>query len=1073
MLKLRFLLIALGMVCAQAVLAQTKTVTGLVTDSSGVPLPGVAVIVEGTTTGTSTDFDGNYSIGDIASGDRLSFSYIGMITQTVSVGQRRVIDISLQQSFESLEEVVVVGYGVQKKALTTGANLNVKGEDIAGLNTSTAMEALQGVAPGVSITRNNGQPGAGTKVTIRGLGTIDNSDPLYIVDGVAVGNIDYLSSSDIESIDVLKDAASAAIYGSRAANGVILVTTHKGRRGSKARVQYDTYYGFQKIYKNLSPLNAQEYMYIMDEGMVNDGKQPYDWEAMLVNNAWLNMNYPDNLGTQLGEEIWARLQNGWEGTNWIDEMSTKNAPVASHSINVTGGGEDNVYAFGLSYLDQTGILGGDLVDAGYKRLTARMNSEYVLFKNEAHSIVTLGQNLTYTNSENRSIGTGNIYWNDLHNALVQNPLMPAYWDKSPDQHGFTPTLDGVSNNQHNPLAVMFYRHNYSNLGNKGNTIVGNVYLEIEPMEGLKFRSSYGVNSWFGHSRSWTPTYALGVMYGNNRDGVSQSQYMGADQTWTNTISFERTFGDHKINALIGNEVIQYKLNNEVGGSKAGSRFGLPKYAFLNNVDKSDIGSIDTWGADWAAGGGGLLSYIARAQYDYKEKYMISATMRADGSSNFAKGNRWGYFPSVSAGWILTNEDFIGNQGAMNFAKLRGSWGQNGNQDIDNFIYSSNIAYLNPGYYFGDTKPISGPTAVPAKVTNPDVKWETSEQLNLGLDTRFFDSRLAVTADWYIKTTKDWLVVAPIQGTAGAGAPFINGGDIENRGFEFMLSWNDYRGDFKYGATVSGAFNTNEITKIDNAEGIITGQQHILAQGTAAVSRAEVGKPIGYFYGFQTDGILQNQEEVDAYVKPTDGTPYFSDQRPGDVRFVDRNQDGLIDEADKTMLGKPNPDFELGIQLNAEYKGFYVNATLSGKYGMQVMQSYRSFSDNFDQNYTTEIFGRWHGEGTSNRLPRLSSVSNRNIQNISDIYMQDADFLRINNLTVGFKLGDYLDNIKFISQIKLYTSINNLHTFTKFKGMDPDVRFGSGEPQDFGWASGIDLGLYPLPRTWMFGMSVEF
>lgn len=1073
MLKLKILLIAVVTFGAQVSLAQTKTVTGLVTDDVGLPLPGVSVFVVGSTNGTNTDFDGNYTLENVQDSDRLTFSYIGMTAQTVQVGQRSVINISLEPSMEALEEVVVVGYGVQKKALTTGANLNVKGEDIAGLNTSTAMEALQGVAPGVSITRNNGQPGAGTKVTIRGLGTINNSNPLYIVDGVAVGNIDYLSSSDIESIDVLKDAASAAIYGSRAANGVILVTTHKGRKGSKARVVYDTYYGFQKIYKNLSPLNAQEYMYIMDEGMVNDGREPYDWEAMLLNNNWLNMNYAGNLGTRLGEDIWNRLQNGWEGTNWIDEMSSNNAPISSHSVNITGGGEDNVYSFGVSYLDQTGILGGELVDAGFERLTTRMNSEYVLFKNEDHNIVTMGQNFTYTNTENRSVATGNIYWNDLHNALVQNPLMPAYWAESPDQHGFTPTLDGISNNQHNPLAVMFYRHKYSNLGNRGNTIVGNVYLEIEPVRNLKFRTSYGVNSWFGHSRSWTPTYALGVLYSNAKDGASQSHYMGADQTWTNTISYEHSFGDHKVNALIGNEVIKNRLSSEVGGSKAGTRFGLPEYAFLNNVDKSDIGSIDTWGVDWAAGGGGILSYIARAQYDYKEKYLLSATMRADGSSNFAPGNRWGYFPSVSAGWILTNEDFIGNSGVMDFAKLRGSWGQNGNQAIDNFIYSSTIAYRNPGYYFGDTKPVSGATAVPARVTNPDVKWETSEQINVGLDARFFSSRLAFTADWYVKTTKDWLVVAPIQGTAGAGAPFVNGGDIENRGFELMLSWQDNAGGFQYGATVSGAFNKNEVTRIDNAEGIITGQDHILAQGTAAVSRVEVGKPIGYFYGFQTDGILQNQDEVDAYVKPTDGTPYFADQRPGDVRFVDRNQDGLIDEADKTMLGKPNPDFQLGVQLNAEYKGFYVNTTLAGKFGMQVMQSYRSFSDNYDQNYTTEIFGRWHGEGTSNRLPRLSSVSNRNIQNISDIYMQDADYLRINNLTVGFKLGDYLKNIKYISQIKLYTSVNNLHTFTNFKGMDPDVRFGSDDTDQFGWASGIDLGLYPLPRTWMFGMSVEF
>jgi len=1069
MLKFKFAIIVLLLLCAQSMFSQTKTISGTVTDDAGMPMPGVSVMVDGTNNGVQTDFDGNYNINEVSPSDKLIFSYVGMKSQSILVGEQTSINVTLEQSLESLEEVVVVGYGVQKKALTTGANVNVKGEDISKLNTGTAMEALQGVTPGVSVTRNSGAPGAGTKVTIRGLGTIGNSNPLYVVDGVVVGNIDYLSSGDIESIDVLKDAASAAIYGSRAANGVVLVTTRKGSKARQPQIHYETYYGFQNIYKNLSPLNAQEYMYIMDEGRVNDGLAPNDWESIIKNNSWLNNSYPGQLGTQLGEDVWSMLQNGWEGTNWIDEMSTKNAPIANHSINITGGSEDITYSLGASFFDQTGIIGGNITDAGFKRLTTRMNTEFTLFKNDQHSIVTVGENFTYTQTENRSVATGNIYWNDLHNALVQHPLMPAYWADSPDQYGFTPTMDGISNNSHNPIAVMYYRHNYANLGNKNNAIVGNVYIEIEPLKNLKFRSSYGVNAWFGHGRSWTPTYALGTLYSNATDGVAQNQYLGNNSTLTNTISYDHTFGDHKLTALIGNEVYKNEINTEVGGSMADSRFGLPEYAFLNNVDKSVIGAINTYGADWAAGGGGLLSYIARAQYNYKEKYLFSATMRADGSSNFAEGNRWGYFPSVSAGWILSAENFM--KDSNTFIKLRGSWGQNGNQNIPNFYYSSSIAYFNPGYYFGDTKPISGPTAAPAIVPNPDVTWETSEQLNFGVDTRFFNSKLAITADWYKKKTMDWLVRAPIQGTAGAGAPYINGGDIENTGFEFMVSWNDKVGDFSYGATVTGAYNKNEVTKIANAEGIITGEPHILSQGTAYISRAEVGYPIGYFYGYETDGILQTQDEVDAYVKPTDGTPYFSDQRPGDVRFVDQNQDGVIDELDKKMLGNPNPDFELGLQLNAEYKGFYVNTTLTGKYGMQVMQSYRSFADNFDQNYTTDIFDRWHGAGTSNTLPRLSSVSNRNTNWISDIYMHDADYLRISNLTVGFKLGQYLKNVDYIKEINIYAAINNLYTFTDYDGMDPEVSYGGND--NTAWASGVDLGLYPLPRTVMFGLSVDF
>jgi TonB-dependent starch-binding outer membrane protein SusC len=1059
-LGLLFLLMLTTMLVAQDV-----TVTGRVTSrSDGETIPGVSVLIVGTTTGTITDINGNYSI-DTRIGETLRFSYIGMSSVDILVTSV-IINVQLDYVLTDLDEVVVIGYGVQRKALLTGANINVDGDKIAELNTSTAMEALQGIAPGVNVTRNSGAPGAGTRVTIRGQGTIGNSNPLFIVDGVAVGNIDYLNASDIASIDVLKDAASAAIYGSRAANGVILVTTKKGAKGAKPSITYDTYSGLQNIYKNLTPLNAQEYMYIMNEGRTNDGLAPYNYQAMLLNNSYLNSNFPNQLGTQLGEHVWSNLQNGWGGTNWIHEMSKNNAPILSNAVNITGSSEDVVYSMGFTYFDQSGVLGGDITDAGYKRLTARLNTELVLFKNDLHDVLTIGENFTYNNTVNRSIATGNIYWNDLHNALVTNPLLPAYWDKSPHSLGFTPTLEGVSLYQHNPLAVMYHRHNY-NWG-KGNSITGNAFAILEPIKDLRFRSSFGVNSWFGNWRSWSPTYQMGSLYNNANDAAQQSMYQGIDYTWTNTLSYDLNFSDHRISLLAGTEMFKNQLSTEVGGWKAKTIFGLPDYAYLDNVNPEGISDINTWGRNWAAQGGGILSYIGRASYNYQAKYMVDVTFRADGSSNFAKGNRWGYFPSVSAGWNFTEEEFMMGVDWLNFGKLRASWGQNGNQSIPNFIYSSNIGYKPQGYYFGPDRLVSSPTAFPANVPNPDVTWETSEQLNFGLDARLIDWRLAFTMDLYKKTTKDWLVLAPILGTAGAGAPYINGGDIENRGIELSLSWNDQIGEFKYGASVAGAHNKNEVTRLANAEGIIIGPSHVLSQGTSYISRVQVGYPIGYFYGFRTAGILQNQDEVDAYVGPG-GLPYFEDQRPGDVRFVDMNGDGVIDELDKVMLGDPNPDFELGIQLNAEYKGFFANTTLTGKFGMQVMQSYRSFADNFTQNYTTQIFGRWHGEGTSDRIPRLSSSSHRNTNYISDIYMHDADYVRINNLTIGYKFDKLLRNVNWMQAASLYVSFNNLYTFTKYDGMDPEVRFG----HDASWASGIDLGLYPLPRTVMFGLNVSF
>jgi TonB-linked SusC/RagA family outer membrane protein len=1046
--------------------AQDIMVQGRVTyKADGSPLAGVTVVVAGTTSGAITGADGTYSIA-AKMGATLKFTFIGMnpVDANVTSGN---LNVEMTDATTDLDEIVVIGYGTQKKALVTGANLNVKGDEIAKLNTSTAMEALQGIATGVSVYKPSGAPGSGTKATIRGLGTIGNSAPLYIVDGVSVGNIDYLNASDIESIDVLKDAASSAIYGSRAANGVILVTTKKGVKGAAPVISYDFYYGMQNIYKKLPALNAQEYMYIMDEGKVNDGLAPNDWQTMLKNNNYLNSTFPGNLGTQLGEFVWSELQSGWTGTDWVKEMSTPNAPVQNHSLNISGSSKDVVYALGLSYFDQAGILGYDLMGAGYKRLTARLNTEMILIKGSGHDIITIGENFTLTNSENKWIGTGNIYWNDLHNALVTNPLLPAYWDQSPDPNKFTPTLEGISLGQHDPLAQLYYNRSNFQWG-KGNTITGNAYINIEPIKNLKFRSSFGINSWFGNSRAWSPTYKLATQYNNSNDAVQQDMYQGINYTWTNTVAYDFKINQHKVVVLAGTEMLDNALNSNVGGWKNKTIFGSPDYAYLDNGSPTQTTSdINTWGKDWAAQGGGLLSYYGRLSYNFMEKYLFDATLRADGSSNFAKDKRWGYFPSVSAGWIFSEEDFMKDKSWLSFGKFRTSWGQNGNQSIPNFIYTSNISYLPQGYYFGPDKLVSSPTAIPANVPNPDVTWETSEQLNIGFDTRFFNSKLGVSFDWYNKKTKDWLVLAPILGTAGAGAPYINGGDIKNSGIEFTINWKDNVGDFIYGATFSGTMNNNEVTRLANAEGIINGSSDVLSQGTASISRVEVGYPIGFFYGLKADGLLQNQDDVDAYVTP-DGKPYFADQRPGDVRFVDQNQDGLIDDKDKIMIGSPLPDFEMGLQLNGEYKGFYVNATLTGKFGMQVMQSYRSFADNFTQNYTTQIFGRWHGEGTSDKIPRLSSSSTRNTNLISDIFMHDADYVRISNIVVGYKFDKQLKNLTWMKGASVYASVNNLHTFTKYDGMDPDVGYAPDS-----WASGVDLGLYPLPRTVMFGLSVTF
>lgn len=1061
---------------SSAILFAQQRVNGVVTDIGNNPIPGLTILEKGTGNGVISDIDGRYNISVSNQNSILVFSFIGMETQEIEVGNRSVINLIMTDTQTDLDELVVIGYGLQRKALVTGANVNVSGEQIAEQRTTTAMEALQGVTPGVQIIRNHGAPGAGTKVTIRGMGTIGAASPLYIVDGVSTSNIDHLNASDIESIDVLKDAASAAIYGSRAANGVILVTTKKGVAGAKPTVSYDGYFGVQNVYKKPAVLNAQEYMYLFDEARINEGATPYDWKNMIVNgNVYLNNNFSKDIGVEYGNYVWDKLQSGWTGTDWVDEMSMSNAPMQSHSLNIGGGSQDMRYSLGVSYLEQSGIIGGDITDAGFKRLTARMNTEMVLFKNDSRNLITIGENLTFTNTQNRTVATGDIYYNDLHSAIVANPLLPLHYDKHElfaTTNGYAPTLEGVHRNLHNPVAQMYYRHNF-NWG-KSNSIIGNVYALVEPIKNLKYRSSFGVNSWFGHSRNYNPVYGLADSSKRTSDGVTQSKWQGSNYTWTNTLTYDWKTGAHDFNFLVGSEMLKNVLNSNMSAFKAKTAFGHPDNAYLDNVQVVEsVGDIWASGRDWAAQGGGLMSYMSRISYNYLEKYMLDVTIRADGSSNFAKENRWGYFPSISAGWNFSDEDFMSDLDWLSFGKLRASWGQNGNQDIANFIYLSNIEYLSKGYYFGSDKLVSSGTAIPANIPNSDIKWETSEQLNFGIDARLLQSRLGINFDWYKKTTKDWLVIAPVLGTSGAGAPYINGGDVENTGYEMMLSWNDKVSDFKYGITVSGAQNRNKVSRLDNAEGVITGSVNVISQNTSYVSRVAVGEPIGYFYGYKTDGIFQNQAEADAYVtadgKPIEiGSEEGIRRQPGDVRFIDQNGDGVIDDKDKVKIGSPHPDFELGVQLNAEYKGFYVNSTLVGKFGMQVMQSYRDFAGLPMENHPASAMNRWHGEGTSNRLPRISSVTNANSSYVSDIYVHNADFLRVSNLTLGYKFDNLLKSVQWLQSASLYVSVNNLYTFTKYDGMDPEIGYAPDS-----WASGIDLGLYPLPRTVIFGVNLTF
>lgn len=1020
---------------------QIRKVTGTVVDQNGEPVIGANVLEKGTGNGVISDMDGNFSL-NVSTGAVLDISYIGYLPQQIKVTDQPSLRVVLKEDTKMLDEVVVVGYGVQKKKLVTGATVQVKGDDIAKMNTVSPLSALQSQTPGVNITKTSGQPGEGFKVVIRGLGTTGSAGPLYIVDGVSRGNIDYLNPADIESLDVLKDAASAAIYGARAANGVVLVTTKKGKSG-KASIQYDGYFGVQNIYKKPHLLNAPEFVMIMQEGRKNSGMAPINYDK------------------EMAPGDYQRVQNGWEGTNWMGEMENKNAPIQSHSLNISGGNERSVYSIGLSYTTQEGVFGKG-AEPDYSRYTARVNSEHVLLKNGKTNLLTAGETISYSYSEKSGIGIGNLYYNDLNAALKMTPLMPL-WER--DGNGefivgqYHKQLPG--NTSVNPVGAMVYQHG-NNLS-KNHALNGSFYAILEPIKDLKLRTSFGYNMSGSAYRQFTPSFDLGANNRATENSVNQSMSLGFGWTWENTLSYDfKVEEDHTFNALVGMSAERSGLGDNISGTNKGSIFDDFDHAYLDNTKLISSTNTGLGGSPWQKGG--LMSYFGRVNYDYKETYMATVVMRADGSSNFAKGKQWGYFPSVSAGWVVTNESWMKPVTSfMDFFKLRASWGQNGNQAISPFQYLSTIAFTDNDYYFGPNKGNKTPGAYADILNNPDVTWETSEQWDFGFDARFFNSRLGVAFDYYIKTTQDWLVQAPVLASYGTGAPYINGGDVENKGFEVALSWRDQMGDFSYGANLNISHNKNEVTRIANSEGIIRSS---LQQCSYQFAYAQEGYPIGYFYGYKTAGLFQNNADVQSY-KNAEGKVIMPNAQPGDVRFEDLDGNGTIDENDKTMIGKSNPDVNFGFGMNFGYKGFDFSFTTNGVLGNDIFKAWRN-PDSIEHNYTTDILGRWNGEGTSNSIPRITGEKHQNLTYVSDLSVENGSYWRMSNITLGYDFKRLFRSLP-VEQLRLYFTAQNLFTVTGYSGMDPEIGSSTAE----GWVSGIDYGFYPTPRTVMVGASIKF
>lgn len=706
------------------------------------------------------------------------------------------------------------------------------------------------------------------------------------------------------------------------------------------------------------------------------------------------------------------------------------------------------------------------------RYNFRVNSENTVFKKGSLDVLKVGQTLNYRYQKTTgSFATEGIYWNGVHNMLVMSPLMPAYnsdgsyyvfEDRVADSYVWD-TANGAAKN---PIAYMDYTSNQN--VSKSHYLQASVYAVLQPIERLNIKSQFGYMMSSSSYRSYMPEYDLDATAKREMDQVSQSMSLSNRWSWENTASYSFNINEHQIDALVGSSLEKWGYGESLSASNVDSNFGDLEHAYLSNVSTTPSSMSSISGSPSQKNS--IASFFARANWNWKEKYMASATMRADGSSVFARGYRWGYFPSASAGWVITNEDFfkgLGLDSVLDFLKLRASWGQNGNCNVTGFQYLSLVTSNNGygGYVFGDVIDKREIGSYAYKLTNSELKRETSEQTNIGFDARLFGNRLGVEFDWYNKLTKDWLVVAPVLYSYGANAPYVNGGNVKNQGLEFGLHWNDSVGEVFYGVNLTGAHNKNKVTKIANADGIIHGTGSIPWEGAEELYRAEVGMPIGYFYGYKTAGVFQNQAEIDAY---KGALLNGENTNPGDVIYVDSNNDGVIDANDRTMIGNPHPDFTLGLSFNIEWKGIDLSISGFGSFGQQIFKCYRDFSSSPLNNYTTDILKRWTGEGSSNKYPRLASSSNSNWNRISSLYVEDGDYFKVQNITLGYDIAKAFKKFP-LKTCRVYVTGQNLFTFTSYSGMDPEIGYGGGS----GWAQGIDLGYYPSARTILFGVNLKF
>lgn len=1035
-----------------AVYAQNIQIKGtVVSGTDNEPLPGVNVVVKGnTSTGTITDFNGTFTLSAPADAI-LSISYIGFKSQEIAVKGHKDIKIVLQEDSETLDEVVVVGYGVQKKSVVTASIAKVSADDLASTAPVRMDNALKGLASGVTVTSSSGQPGAAAQIRVRGVGTIRTengaADPLYIVDGMPLeGGLDYLNPNDIASIEVLKDAASGAVYGARAANGVILVTTKTGKIG-KTKVTYDFSYGWQSAWKKRDVLNASEYALMINEGAINAGIAP-------------KFSDPYSYG---------------QGTNWQDEVFNNNAPMMNHQVSVSGASEKVNYLFSLGFYTQDGIVGGNFDRSNYERLTLRSNTQYTLFdeskeRNWLNSL-KVTSNLSYARIKSTNFDDNSTWGTPLGSVLALSPILNVYdeteeaikaqFDKYGTTAEYTPVYDprngklfsipGEFGEMSNPIAKL------SLPGDKhwSHKFVANFSAELQLWDNLKFKTSYGADLSFWGYDGYRPLYYLRSGESSTQSSAYSRKEDGTVWQLENVLMYDKSIDKHSFSVLLGQSA-----KKSSGSYLYGSRNNITNYSrpyidastgLAANADRDAAGapSVDAT----------LASIFARASYNYDERYMLQVTVRRDGSSRFGPNNHYAVFPSFSLGWNLTNEKFMNKRpNWLTTTKIRLSWGKNGNENIGNFKYTVLTSPGNNAIFGSSENVINGVKA--SGLANPDLKWEESEQLDFGLDFGFFNNALTFTADYYKKKTNGMLMEMNIPFYVGEAKPIGNVGKMENSGIELEAAYKFRVSDWNFRVSANASYLKNKLIEYGNESGW---ENLDSFQGTGDISRAENGKPFPFFYGYKTTGIFQNTDEVKAY-KNDKGELLQPTAVPGDVRFVDLDGNGIIDANDRTDIGKGMPDWTFGFNLGVSWKNFDLNMMWQGTAGNDIYDATRR-TDIATSNLPSWMLNRWTGEGTSNRIPRFVQGDNVNWQS-SDLYVYDGSYLRLKNIQLGYTLPAALTQKVFISSLRFYVAAENLFTFTKYHGFDPEISSG-------GTSLGIDYGVYPQARVWTIGASLSF